>query len=73
MISILNKTFLSLTVKLFLVTIVFILLLKCMDCDCGSHGIPFNAKIDTKIISSFPEGSRIEYKCVAANEIVKSL
>ncbi len=55
---------LSFTQKLSLVTIVFLSLLKCMNCDCGRPGIPLSGFITTEIKSRFPENFTIEYKCV---------
>jgi hypothetical protein len=62
---ILDKMFLSLNQKLCLVTIVliFLSLLKCMNCDCGSPGIPSLGFITTEIKSSYSENVTIEYKC----------
>jgi hypothetical protein len=54
---------LSLTQRLCLVTIVFISLLKCMNCDCCPPGIPFGGNITTEMKSIFPENFIIEYKC----------
>ncbi len=60
---ILDQMFLSLNQKLCLVTIVFISLLKCMNCDCGPPGIPSNGVINTETKYSYSENTTIEYKC----------
>jgi hypothetical protein len=60
---ILDKMFLSLNQKLCLVTIVFISLLKCMNCDCGPPGTPSDGFINTEIKSRYSENTTIEYKC----------
>jgi hypothetical protein len=67
---ILNKMYLSLNQKLCLVTIVFISLLKCMNCDCGPPGIPSDGVISTEIKSSYSENTTIEYKCNDGNKLV---
>ncbi len=54
---------LSFSQKLCLVTVVFVSLLKCMNCDCGPPGIPLEGSINTEVNSSFPENFIIEYKC----------
>jgi hypothetical protein len=55
--------FLSLNLELSLVTIVFISLLKCMNCDCGPPGIPYRGRVDTENKTSFSENSKIRYEC----------
>jgi len=51
---------LSLTVKLSLDTIVFISLLKCMNCDCGEPGVPYRGRVYK---TSFSRTSEIRYEC----------
>ncbi len=67
---ILNKMFLSLSAKLCSVTIIFVSLLKCMNCDCGRPGIPSLGSINTEIKSRFPEYFNIEYKCESGKELI---
>ncbi len=55
--------FLLLSKKLCLVTIVFLSILKCMNCDCGRPGIPNDGFITTEIKSSNSENFTIEYYC----------
>ncbi len=57
--------FLSLNQKLCFVTIVliFISLLKCMNCDCGPPGIPSDGFISTIVKCSYSENTTIKYKC----------
>jgi hypothetical protein len=55
--------FSSLSQKLSFVTIVFISLMKFMNCDCGPPGIPSNGSILTEYSPSYPENFKIEYKC----------
>ncbi len=54
--------FLPLSHKLSSVTIVFLSLLKWMNCDCGRPGEPLYGSIDDKNIN-FPENFKIVYKC----------
>ncbi len=61
---------LSFTQKLSLVTVVFLSLIKCMNCDCGRPGIPLSGFITTEIKSRFPENLTIEYKCRAGQTLV---
>jgi hypothetical protein len=61
--------FISLSPELSLVTIVFISLLKCMNCDCGSPGMPSFGKVYPKNRSSFPENFTIEYECESGTHI----
>jgi hypothetical protein len=51
---------LSLSKKLSLVTIIFLPLLKCMNCDCGHPGKQVDGYINTEIKSNFPENFAIE-------------
>ncbi len=60
---ILNKMYLSFCQILSLVTIVFISLLKCMNCDCGQPGVPYRGFINVENKSDFPEDFVVEYKC----------
>jgi hypothetical protein len=60
---ILNKMYLSFCQILSLVTIVFISLLKCMNCDCGRPGIPYHGFIIAENKSDFPENFIVNYKC----------
>ncbi len=61
---------LSLSQMLSLVTIVFISLLKCMNCDCGPPGIPSDGFIIGKTKSSYSENTTFEYKCRDGNKLV---
>jgi hypothetical protein len=61
--QIFNKMFLLLSQKLCLVTIVFLSILKCMNCDCGQPGIPFEGNITTQMKSSYSENFTIQYYC----------
>ncbi len=67
---ILDQMFLSLNQKLSLVTIVFLSLFKCMNCDCGPPGIPSLGFITTEIKSSYSENTTIEYKCNDGNKLI---
>jgi hypothetical protein len=69
MILTLNKMILSLSQKLPLVTIVFISLLKCINCDCGPPGIPYRVRVYPENKSSFPENYEIKYECEAGNAL----
>ncbi len=64
--------FLLLNKKLCLITIVliFLSLLKCMNCDCGPPGIPSFGFIKTKIKCSYSENTTIEYKCKDGNKLI---
>ncbi len=64
--------FLSLNQKLYLITIVliFLSLLKCMNCDCGQPGIPSDGFINTEIKSRYSEKTTIEYKCKDGNKLI---
>jgi hypothetical protein len=68
----LDKMFLSLNQKLCLVTIVliFLSLLKCMNCDCGPPGIPSLGFINTEIKTRYSENTTIEYKCKDGNKLI---
>jgi hypothetical protein len=65
-----DKMFLSLNQKLCFVTIVFISLLKCINCDCGPPGIPLLGFIDTEIKSNYLENMTIEYKCIDGYKLI---
>jgi hypothetical protein len=60
---ILNKMYLSFCQILSLVTIVFISLLKCINCDCGPPGIPYCGFIYVENIFDFQEDFIVEYNC----------
>jgi len=67
---ILDKMFLSLNQKLCFVTIVFISLLKCINCDCGPPGIPSLGFINTESKCRYSENTTIEYKCNGGNKLI---
>ncbi len=57
--------FITLSQTFILVTIIFVQLLKCINCDCGRPGIPFGVYIFEKIQSSFSENFTIKHFCVS--------
>ncbi len=69
MIQSFNEMFLSFIQELSLVTIVFLSLLKYVNCDCGPPGIPSLGFINTEIKSSYSENTTIEYKCNDRNKL----
>jgi len=68
--------FLSFNRELSLVTIVFISLLKCINCNCGPPGIPYLGKVYSENYSqnrtSFSENSEIRYECESATIVYNS-
>jgi hypothetical protein len=62
--------FITLSQTFILVTIIFVPLLKCINCDCGRPEIPFGAYIFEKIQPIISENFTIKYYCVSNNLMI---
>jgi hypothetical protein len=66
-----NTMYLPLSNKLSSVSIVFLLLLKWTNCDCGRPGIPLDGYIDDKSNQlNFSEDFKIAYNCHKEKTII---
>jgi hypothetical protein len=52
------------------IVLIFLSLLKCINCDCGQPGIPHLGFINMEIKPSYSENATIEYKCNGGYKLI---